>query len=379
MEASDKPKVLIVDDEVDNLNALRRLLRKKFEVVTAGNGHEALDVVKSNPDLDVLVSDQRMPGMTGSEFFEKVQTIAPTPTRILLTGFADLEAVIEAINKGHIWRYLSKPWEPEDLIQTLYQASERTRMSRSLTKSKKELERANTELRAKDWARERLLLILLHEFRTAPQIIENLRSLNSDSDPENKELRKQFLQNLERRFQIMEEDIHLLIEDEKKLKALPRELCSLAKSVQAACTPNNLSLQSSVDNIEHTDILTNGPMLTKALTHFMTLMKANSQEAQPSVTFDESKSHFFLTTTLKHEKAILPKGLEKMSLHPELAWTAMLEPFVGIEDFQHHSTGLRVETARWVRFLNSQGCRPEFQISGTANHVELTISFKKPS
>ncbi|MEO5666894.1 MAG: response regulator, partial [Bdellovibrionota bacterium] len=104
-----KARVLIVDDEKDNLNALRRLLRSHFEVFTANNGDEALELVQKQPPFDVLVSDQRMPGMTGSQFFERVQAFTPQSTRILLTGFADLEAVIEAVNNGHIWRYISKP------------------------------------------------------------------------------------------------------------------------------------------------------------------------------------------------------------------------------------------------------------------------------
>jgi len=106
-------------------------------------------------------------------------------------------------------------------------------------------------------------------------------------------------------------------------------------------------------------------------------MNNNSQGSAPKVELDDGPSHIYITLSLSSDKSLLPKGLEKMSLHPELAWTAMLEPFVGVEDFQHHSTGLRVETARWVRFLNSQGCRPEFQISGTANKVNLTFSFPK--
>ncbi len=372
-----KAKVLIVDDEVDNLNALKRLLRNHFDVTVAENGQDALNIVQEQPEFDVFVSDQRMPGMTGSEFFEKVQSIAPKPTRILLTGFADLEAVIEAINKGHIWRYLSKPWEPEDLIQTLRQAAERTQMGRSLDKSKKELERALTELRAKDWARERLLLILLHEFRTAPQIVENLKALNSNDEAENVTLRKQFLENLERRFQLMEEDIHLLMEDEKKLQRLKRESISLIEVLEKITTQQKHAFSHSISTPENALILSNKEMLEKSLSHFIELMNNNSQGSAPKVELDDGPSHIYITLSLSSDKSLLPKGLEKMSLHPELAWTAMLEPFVGVEDFQHHSTGLRVETARWVRFLNSQGCRPEFQISGTANKVNLTFSFPK--
>jgi len=379
-----KPKILLVDDEKDNLNALRRLLRHEFEVLTAENGNEALEVVRKNPDLDVLVSDQRMPGMTGSEFFQQVQTFAPKPTRMLLSGFADLEAVIEAVNKGHIWRYVSKPWEPDDLIQTLHQAVERTRMSLSLDKSKKELEKALNELRAKDWARERLLYILLHEFRTAPQIVENLRALNDESNEENMHLRMQFLENLERRFSILENDIRLLLEDEKHFASIQRVPTPLAHIVRKLATEHKITLHESLSD-GNTDAVVSSDqtMLTEALEHLIAVIKSNTLDLVPELHLEETSGpaglYFLNMKITSPEKAILPKGLEKASLHPELAWTALLEPFVGLGDFMHHSTGLRIDTARWVRFLNSQGYRPEFQITGKSSCIELLISFKKPS
>ena len=175
------PRILIVDDETDNLDAIKRLLRKQFEIFTSESGEAALEVMHSIGAVDVILSDQRMPGMSGSEFLEKAQEIDATPTRLLITGFADLEGVIDAINRGHIWRYIAKPWEPDDLRQTLLQAAERTRMRRSLDESRRDLERALREIRAKDWARERLFQILLHEFRTAPQILQSVKELGNDS------------------------------------------------------------------------------------------------------------------------------------------------------------------------------------------------------
>jgi two-component system, sensor histidine kinase and response regulator len=375
-----KAQVLVIDDEIDNLNALRRLLRSHFEVFTANNGQEALDLVQKNRNFDVLVSDQRMPGMTGSEFFEKVQAFSPKTTRILLTGFADLEAVIEAVNKGHIWRYVSKPWEPEELIQTLHQAAERTKMSRSLERSKKELEKALNELRAKDWARERLLLILLHEFRTAPQIVENLKTLNEDKNPEDHMLRQQFLDNLQKRFAIMAEDIQLLLDDEKRFAALEKSPVSLLSLLEELRMKRGLTFSSHLEAGSAADVFSNIQMLREALEHFMKVISGNSKGVRPSATLEELGGQYFVSFRLETESPpLLPKGLEKAALHADLAWTALLEPFVGIEAIEHHSTGLRVETARWVRFLNSQGFRPEFQISGNGSVVELLISFKPSS
>lgn len=372
-----KARVLIVDDEKDNLNALRRLLRSNFEVFTASTGEEALDLVQKQAPFDVLVSDQRMPGMTGSQFFERVQDFSPKSTRILLTGFADLEAVIEAVNNGHIWRYISKPWEPEDLIQTLHQAAERTQMSRSLERSKKELEKALNELRAKDWARERLLLILLHEFRTAPQIIENLKTLNEDTDPHDKLLRAQFLDNLNKRFSLMATDIGALLEDEKRFAGLEKTSVSLLAVLEELRMKRGASFTSQLEELQSAEVFTNSPMLREALDHFFKVVASNSKDVRPSIGIEELSGQYFVSFRIETSAPpILPKGLEKAALHVDLAWTALLEPFVGLEAFEHHSTGLRIETARWVRFLNSQGFRPEFQISGNGATVELLISFK---
>ena len=372
-----KARVLIVDDEKDNLNALRRLLRTHFEVFTANNGEEALDLVQKQAPFDVLVSDQRMPGMTGSQFFEKVQKFTPKSTRILLTGFADLEAVIEAVNNGHIWRYISKPWEPEDLIQTLHQAAERTQMSRSLDRSKKELEKALNELRAKDWARERLLLILLHEFRTAPQILQNLITLNDDKDPADRALRAQFLENLNKRFELMSSDIGSLLEDEKRFAALEKTSVSLLATLEELRLKRGVSFESQLSEGRDAEIFTNAPQLREALDHFYKVIASNSRDVRPALSLEELSGQYFISYRIESPAPpLLPKGLEKASLHADLAWTALLEPFVGLEAFEHHSTGLRVETARWVRFLNSQGFRPEFQISENASQVELLLSIK---
>lgn len=375
------PKVLIIDDEIDNINALKRLLRRQFNVFTAESGEEALAIVQREPDFDVIVSDQRMPGMTGSEFFQKVLEVDSRPTRILLTGFADLEAVIEAINNGHIWRYISKPWEPDDLIQTLKQAAERTQMSRSLEKSKKDLEVAFTGLKAKDWARDRLFQILLHEFRTGPQIIENLRALDSAPGEDSEVLRSQLLDNLQKRFQILESDIKLLLEDEKDLGKLEQQECVFPPLLRKICLESGVDFEwlDEAESPQDETVLTHKPYLTQSIAHFIELMKSNSKAIAPKVSLSSTDKTLYCSLLLEGDKgqALLPKGLEGASLHPNLAWTALLEPFVGVEDFQHHSTGLRVETARWVRFFHNQGIRPEFQISGSADKIELIISIPR--
>jgi CheY-like chemotaxis protein len=109
-------KILFVDDEVDILNSFKRLFRKKAPIYTATSGQEALDLIDSGESFAVIVSGMRMPNMDGAEFLEKAKQKSPSSIRILLTGHAELDAAIAAINKGQIFRFLSKPC-PQDVLQ----------------------------------------------------------------------------------------------------------------------------------------------------------------------------------------------------------------------------------------------------------------------
>lgn len=95
----------------------------KFHVMTALSGEEALNILATRP-VDVIITDQRMPNMTGIAFLERVLERYPEPMRLLLTGYADMNAVIEAVNKGKIYYYLAKPWNEDEITKTIEQAYE---------------------------------------------------------------------------------------------------------------------------------------------------------------------------------------------------------------------------------------------------------------
>jgi diguanylate cyclase (GGDEF)-like protein/PAS domain S-box-containing protein len=114
--------LLIVDDEPNILNALRRLLRREYyEVLTANSPREAFDLLAQH-SVQVVVSDQRMPDMTGTEFLARVKQIYPATVRIVLSGYTDLETLTDAINRGAIYRFLVKPWNDEELRSQLREA-----------------------------------------------------------------------------------------------------------------------------------------------------------------------------------------------------------------------------------------------------------------
>ncbi|WP_095133516.1 HD domain-containing phosphohydrolase [Pseudomonas sp. Irchel s3h14] len=119
---NDKPKVLLVDDEESILNSLRRLLRgQPYELLLASSGAQALEIMEQQ-SIDLVMTDARMPNMDGATLLARIHQLYPTTTRILLTGYADMPTIIKAINEGKIHRYISKPWNDEEMLLTLRQA-----------------------------------------------------------------------------------------------------------------------------------------------------------------------------------------------------------------------------------------------------------------
>ena len=122
--ASSKRPVLIVDDEPEMLFSLRNLLRPEFEVHTAGSGEEGIRILQEHV-IHLVMTDQRMPAMTGVQLLNRIKSEHPNAMRLIFTGHADIKAVIDAINQGNVFRYVTKPWDPEVLLDALRKAGER--------------------------------------------------------------------------------------------------------------------------------------------------------------------------------------------------------------------------------------------------------------
>lgn len=116
-----KINILYVDDEMNNLVSFKATFRMKYNIFIASGGEEAIKILDEN-EMHIIITDQRMPGMTGVEFLERILEKHSDPMRILLTGYSDLNAVIDAVNKGKIFHYLSKPWNEEELDSTIQRA-----------------------------------------------------------------------------------------------------------------------------------------------------------------------------------------------------------------------------------------------------------------
>ncbi|XGV87674.1 MAG: SpoIIE family protein phosphatase [Limnothrix sp. BL-A-16] len=131
--AETKLKLMVVDDEPDNLDLLYRTFRRDFAVYKADSGFNALEVLDRDGEMAVIVSDQRMPGMNGTEFLSKTVDRFPDTIRIILTGYTDVEDLVGAINSGKVFRYLTKPWSPDELKSVVNQAAETYRVVKRRT------------------------------------------------------------------------------------------------------------------------------------------------------------------------------------------------------------------------------------------------------
>jgi len=140
-----KITILYVDDEENNLFSFKAAFRIKYNVITALTGEEALKILTEKP-VQIIITDQRMPEMTGVEFLEKVLEKFPDTMRILLTGYTDMEAVVDAVNKGKIFHYLAKPWNEDELDLTINAAYAKYLEKVELRELNEKLEGSNEQL-----------------------------------------------------------------------------------------------------------------------------------------------------------------------------------------------------------------------------------------
>jgi signal transduction histidine kinase len=183
-----KPCLLVVDDEPDLVQSVKDLLRFEFRVLGATRASEGLKIALNEP-VEVVMSDQRMPEMTGVEFLTRLKEAQPDTVRLLFTAYADLDAVIDAINEGNVYRYIAKPWEPGELKAMLRQAheyhelqAERRQLLREVQEKNAQLEAANRELRQADALKHAFIKVAAHELRTPLTIALGMSDLAARAD-----------------------------------------------------------------------------------------------------------------------------------------------------------------------------------------------------
>lgn len=180
---STRHTLLVVDDEPDVVKSVRDLLRLDYNVLTATSAAEGLKLMEQE-EVHIVMTDQRMPGTTGVEFLRNIRGEYPEAVRLLFTGYADIRAVIDAINAGAVYRYITKPWDPDELQTIIREAGERydliasnKKLMADLQVKNKELEAANRDLETANQLKMAFIQVASHELRTPLTILQGLNDL----------------------------------------------------------------------------------------------------------------------------------------------------------------------------------------------------------
>jgi signal transduction histidine kinase len=175
--------ILVVDDEPDVVESVQNLLRLQYRVLGATAAREGIEKMQQQ-EVHIIMTDQRMPEMTGVELLRHIRGEHPDCIRLLITGYADIRAVVDAINQGNVYRYITKPWDPDELQTIIRQAVEhyellagRKRLLAELQVKNQELEKANQQLREADELKAAFIKVASHELRTPLTILLGLSDL----------------------------------------------------------------------------------------------------------------------------------------------------------------------------------------------------------
>jgi signal transduction histidine kinase len=211
-----KHTILVVDDEPDVVRSVKDLLRLDYNVIGATSAAQAEEIMQ-NQAVHVIMTDQRMPGVTGVEFLHKVRGEHPDAVRLLFTGYADIHAVIDAINQGNVYRYISKPWDPDELQAIIREACERYDllverkcMLAELERKNKALEQANAALQQSGELKSAFIQVASHELRTPLTILLGLSKLAKMEANEPEELQP-LLDRIDQSVQRMGRLVHQIV------------------------------------------------------------------------------------------------------------------------------------------------------------------------
>jgi len=235
--------LLVVDDEIDVLESLRHLFHRTYRVLTAASGAQALEIL-GNEEIHLILSDQRMPGMSGDVLLGHARRIQPDAIRMLFTGYADIQAVINAVNEGNIFRYILKPWDATELEGILRQAAEqfellaeRKQLIAELQTANARLTRANQELAEAGQLKSAFIEVASHEFNTPITLVlglsELLRLTNPKRDEQERALIDRISSSARQLARLVTNTLTLMRADDfrRTLKRAPVNLATMLRSV----------------------------------------------------------------------------------------------------------------------------------------------------
>ncbi|WII73145.1 hybrid sensor histidine kinase/response regulator [Bdellovibrio sp. 22V] len=329
-----KHTILCVDDEIDNVDALERLFRKKYSVLKATSGKEALAVLDQHPGpVALIITDQRMPEMTGVEFLERTLESHPETVRILLTGYTDLESVIMAVNKGQIFRYLTKPWDPTDLSNTVEHAVERFVLGQELKQKNAELAKALDELKSLDVAKSNFMILINHELKTPLTSILSFSSLLAESklSDEDKLMVNRITKSAER-LKSLVEDVLLIVRAETNQLKIDMQSVSftqfdenLSKDVLELLAKKHQKITSKLEDVHVKADVRLIKQVMLRLIHNAAKFGEESSEIHVESVRNGSQLRFLVSNKGPHL--------------PVAVMDKIMKPFYIDEDVMHHSSG----------------------------------------
>jgi signal transduction histidine kinase len=233
--------LLVVDDEVDVLESLRHQFHRGYRVLTSVSGQKAIEMLQED-SVELILTDQRMPGMSGDQFLREARRLKPDAIRMLFTGYADIQAVISAVNEGHIFRYILKPWDSVELESIIRQGveqyellAERKRLVTELQAANSELVRANEELARAGQLKTAFIEVASHEFNTPITLVlgltELLRLCNPTRSDQEHEILRQITSSGKQLARLVTNMLTLLRAEDfrKTLERRPVNLADLAQ------------------------------------------------------------------------------------------------------------------------------------------------------
>ena len=362
-------KVLVADDDPQMQLAVKAcLMRQGYDVTAVGDGKAALDLLEERP-FDLVISDQRMPVMTGVEFLEKSIVSHPNTSRILLTGYTDIESVIDAVNLGQIFRYLTKPWDPLDLINTVTQAANKYSLKIELREKNQKLEAALDELKNLDRVKNQFMILINHELKTPLTTILSFAALLKETElSEEQNLFTDRIQRSSDKLKSIVDDVLLIVKGEvglipsKLLKVNAETFVSaLPAEVQQSLRAKNqtLKMNSRVESLEVDAHLTQ-MAFTRAL-HNAT--KFGLPDSEICVTCYNDKKH----------RGIISIENKGPQISEELIDNIM-KPFQLDENVMNHSVGMGLGLTICNTLLKAQN--GELRLQNNPAGVSVFFNFR---
>jgi len=362
-----KHTLLCVDDEADIVDSLERLFRKKYHVLKATSGKEALELLKENA-VSIIISDQRMPNMTGVEFLSKSIKTHPEAVRILLTGYTDIDSVISAINSGQIYRYVTKPWDPRDLSNAVDRAVERYELSAELKEKNEALEKALEELKVLDQAKDQFMILINHELKTPLTTLSSFLELLQETklDEEQKKYLSRIAGSSDRLKEIVNDVLELVSAEtgrtfvQKSNFKFQKLFDEISKNLQSLLESKDQSLLLSGGEIKLSadyNILYN---VLRRILH--NASKFADPKSEIHLHCEETKDHWHIFVENKG-KEISKQAIEKIK-----------KPFTLDENIMNHSKGLGLGLSLSQALLRIHNSQLEIQSSSGKTQVGFILT-----